>query len=219
MIYVFVFLGSLIFPSFLIYYDRKNKQKISLIFKILGSLTFVIIGLIGVKEPLPPADRLFLMALFLGLTGDIFLHVRHLYKESMPLFYIGGAAFFLGHVLYILGILTKLEGRFIRPLYTGLLISFILCMLLNRVMKAGKVFRFLCACYIVFVTCFMTFSGGLFFSGFLKGRLILFIGSVFFWASDMLLFYGMFVRKAWIDTALLYLYYTGQCLIALSLSL
>ena len=221
MIWVFLVLGTLVFPPLLIYYQGRDENNPSLITKTLGSVCFLTVGLLGfVKHDTFPAV-LFVIALACGLLGDVLLQLSHNFGENLPVFIAGGAAFFLGHVFYITAILNKLNGKWVIPMACGLTIALILCLLFKNLVKVGRTLMTLGCLYAVFVISFACFAGGLFFTQMSTSHLLLFIGAAFFAASDMILICGKFGEKKfkYSDAVLLMLYYTGQGLIALSLSL
>ncbi len=221
MIYLFFLLGALVFPVLLILTDTKENHKTSLYFKVLGSLSFVILGSLGLKHHKNTYAYLILLALISGFIGDVLLHVRHLYQESRALLYLGGSFFLLGHLFYITVILKDLRGRFLLPLSIGLCLALGFSLAYRSMQKMGRIFRFLCIIYIVFVLSFASFAGGLYFTDPSRPRLLLFIGSVLFASSDMVLIYDLIAaeKKKWCSPVLLILYYLGQSLIALSPSL
>ena len=221
MIYVFFILGALVFPLLLIYFDKEDDHKTSLYFKVLGSLSFVILGFLGLTHHRETFSYLIVTALCCGFLGDVFLHVRHLCQESRPLLYAGGTFFLLGHLFYITAILKNLRGRFLLPLAVGLSLALGFSLAYRSLQKIGRMFQFLCIIYMVFVLSFASFAGGLYFSDPSRPRLLLFIGAALFASSDMVLIYDMIAvrKKKWCSPVLLILYYLGQSLIALSLSL
>ena len=224
--YVLFILGAGILPRFLIRYDQKKEYRKSLLFKFLSSLTFVILGAIGCAADPGRFSGLVLAALISGFIGDILLHLMHLFRENMAMFYTGASFFALGHVFYIAALLKDIGNRFPIPLLLGLLLAALISLCFQLFLKPKGVFRFLCFFYIAFVISFAVFAGARYFI--LRTApmrplpaLSLFIGAVCFAASDLILIFDMIsVRKyRFCNPALLTLYYLGQCLIALSLSL
>ncbi|MDR3314686.1 MAG: lysoplasmalogenase [Oscillospiraceae bacterium] len=84
--------------------NRKSERG-RLTTKLLASLLFCTIGLVAaaLREQMSITAALLLGALLLGLLGDVLLGLDHFVaKDLQPfLFLLGGAPFFLGHVLYI----------------------------------------------------------------------------------------------------------------------
>ena len=224
--YVLFILGAGILPRFLIRFDRQKEYPKSLVFKILSSLTFVILGIMGYAASPGRFSALVLAALIAGFIGDVFLHVVHLFQENMALFYIGASFFALGHVFYIAAMLQDVGKHFAAPLLTGLVLAFLISLCFQLFLKPKGVFRLLCFLYIAFVISFAAFAGARYFllrpeSGGAVPALALFTGAVCFAASDLILIFDMISVKKYrfCNPALLTLYYLGQCLIALSLLL
>ena len=220
MIYLLFALGALVFPCLLIHYDSLKIHRTALVLKTLASLSFVLLGLLGQMKTSGLFAEFIFWALICGFIGDILLQVRHLYHENMLLFFLGGGIFLLGHVFYIAALLLKLEGDFILPLLMGLTAAGIAAFRLRPLMNMSRTYRFMFIFYLVFVISFAVFACTYAFRKQTLSAILTGAGALLFASSDLILIYEMVSPKKHLynNAVLLALYYLGQCLIALSLS-
>lgn len=87
-------------------YRRRNVA--SIILKTTASLLFVLLGIHCTRLRGQSVYALYVViGLALGMLGDLLLALRYLSKKTHDLCFVSGTlAFFAGHVLYILAVLT-----------------------------------------------------------------------------------------------------------------
>ena len=170
---------------------------------------------------------LIILGLIFGLLGDIWLDLKYVYPEHDDIFtYAGFASFSVGHILFIAGMLLRYrpEGK---PLY--IIVPILLAILVSagnimmeKVMKLdfGKMRKIVFGYgAILFSTVLVSGSMALYHGWQVTTLNIIFIGSILFALSDLVLsgtYFGGKERP--VDIILNYLtYYPAQFLIAFSL--
>lgn len=169
-----------------------------------------------------------IVALALGMLGDIFLEMKYVFKDNNKEFtYAGFVAFALGHVFYITGLFFEfyhIEGIMyaVAPFIFGVFMAF-MCMVIEKPFKLKYgAFRFICFLYAItlFSDLGLAFSLTLM-TGFQNTSLILiFVGMVLFAASDLILnntYFGEGHEKPFDLISNTVLYYVAQNLIAFSI--
>ena len=167
-------------------------------------------------------------ALAFGMLGDIFLELKYVYpKDDDILTYSGFAAFGLGHVLYITGMILTFyqEGHVINliiPFVVGLAFSGLI-LLLEKPMKLkyGKM-KIISSVYAFFLFSMVAMAYSLFIlSGFKSITLMLIcIGGTLFAASDLVLsgtYFGEGHDKPFDLATNVWMYYIAQYAIAFSI--
>lgn len=212
-------------PLFLMYffvYQNINSKSNSdvLLFKTLSSICFLICAFLSYKKsPLTKKYSFTIMSgLLLGLIGDVFLAPP--YTETR--FSIGASAFALGHILFTIAFLTldsiKLKDFILSSILSG---SFIYFLTHNSSFELCK--RLPIACIYSIIISFMFIKS----LGIFKFRKInsffcyfTILGTFLFLISDIVLTFKIFMPNPnpCFDSINLILYYTGQGMIALSLS-
>ncbi len=95
---------SIAFGTLSGFFNLKKKPVLRLFFKGLGSLLFIAVALVAIYRSGATLNAiLVLSALILGTVGDLYLCLNKdlvVKGKSAPLFLIGGASFFGGHVLF-----------------------------------------------------------------------------------------------------------------------
>ena len=170
---------------------------------------------------------LIILGLIFGLLGDIWLDLKYVYPEQDDIFtYAGFASFSVGHILFISGMLLRYrpEGK---PLYVILPILLAILVsagniMMEKVMKLdfGKMRKIVFGYgAILFSTVLVSGSLALYHGWQVATLNIIFIGSILFALSDLVLsgtYFGGKERP--VDIILNYLtYYPAQFLIAFSL--
>ena len=82
----------------------------AVLLKSVVSVLFIAVGLLGLasSENPDPMGVLIVMGLVCGLLGDIWLDLKYVFPEQdEPFTYAGFAAFGVGHVFYIAGLLVR----------------------------------------------------------------------------------------------------------------
>lgn len=166
-----------------------------------------------------------ILGLVFGLLGDIWLDLKYVFPSQDELFtYAGFAVFGVGHILYITGLLLNYgTGRFLAVSFALAAIAAALVAVMEKPMKLvyGKMKPVvLCYGFLLFSTVFV--SGGLMLLHGGAALKMFFAGSVLFALSDLVLsgtYFGTGKERP-VDIAANYLlYYSGQFLIAFSLTL
>lgn len=222
----------------LFFYVREKLRAYSLkavFLKSLVSALFIAVAVCGVwraaqRGSLRPLCPFVLLGLVCGLLGDIWLDLKYVFPEKdEPFTYAGFAVFGLGHVFYILGLLTSFgaPGRpafVIAPLLLGAALGFGNAALEKPMgLRYGKLKPTVIA-YGALLFSTVLLAGSLALSrGWAEGTLNLFLaGAVLFALSDLILsgtYFGVGKERP-VDIILNYLsYYGGQFLIASSLLL
>ena len=226
MIYAVLIFLEILLPVILLIYDKKRSYKAALLMKTLSSLVFVAMGFYAAGQGRPGSfGTLVLSGLCLGALGDFLLSLRHCLHEKISVFLIGGSGFFIGHICYLIALITELSGNapglLIPGILTAVLAAAVLILLLFRRIRIGKTMSFLCGGYLTAVTSVAVFGIFRFASQpFGAGPLLFMIGGIFFAASDTILVDNMFAKKHSQKKAcaLIALYYAGQLMIAMSLA-
>lgn len=222
----------------LFFYVREKIRAYSvkaLLLKSLVSALFIAVAVLGtwrcaLRGALRPLCPFTVLGLLFGLLGDIWLDLKYVFPEKDgPFTYAGFAVFGLGHVLYILGLLTSYDaaGRplfVIVPLLLGAALGFGNAVLEKPMgLRYGKMKPVVIA-YGALLFSMVLLAGSLALSrGWADPALDLFFaGGVFFALSDLILsgtYFGVGKERP-VDIILNYLtYYGGQFLIASSLLL
>ena len=100
----------------------KRRDVSSVVLKTAASVVFVLLGLLELRRMGPSVYEWYVVAgLTLGMLGDLLLALRFLSEKLHRLFFAAGSmSFFLGHIVYILAILTLgWKRRFICENCTG----------------------------------------------------------------------------------------------------
>lgn len=109
----------------------KRRDVSSVVLKTAASVVFVLLGLLELRRMGPSVYEWYVVAgLTLGMLGDLLLALRFLSEKLHRLFFAAGSvSFFLGHIVYILAILTLCPAawlyaipiawwRWARPVFT-----------------------------------------------------------------------------------------------------
>jgi uncharacterized membrane protein YhhN len=163
-------------------------------------------------RPASQGERaLFVVALVLGLAGDVFLMLPD--RFLIP----GIAAFLLGHLAYVVGF--RFAGFNVAGLIIGLTIAAVTAgLLLRRILGAleqsGRTsLRYPVLAYAIVIS-LMTVSATA------SGNLVAAAGGLLFFFSDVIFAWYRFVKPVrWGQPVNIVMYQTGQALIVLSLAL
>ena len=218
----------------LVVYVREKIKAYSLkavLIKAFVSVLFIAVGVLGLASSTEPnlMGVFVVMGLVCGLLGDIWLDLKYVFRtHDKPLTYAGFAAFGIGHVLYIVGMLTQFfppEGILyvIVPIVLAVLMSIVNAYVLEKPMKLdyGSM-KPTVVVYGALLFSTLLVSGSLAFAfGWEKAALnLMFAGAILFTVSDLVLsgtYFGTGNERP-INFILNYFtYYPGQFLIATAL--
>ena len=207
-----------------IVFEHRKKMLSALLLKALASLLFVLGGLFAFSLAVRPHfARLVLIGLMLGAIGDVCLNLRFLLTDgARRAFLLGIASFLLGHVAYVLALISCAPAALLYALPAAAVVSFFLIrFVLSRIEVDGAIKTFgivyLCVVFLmacVALTLFLLEPQSV-------GRAIFAAGGVLFAASDVLLILGQFGRRTYrgFRALNLSLYYVGQVCICLTIAL
>ncbi len=233
----------ILFFIFLPLYDKAywpEPTKKSLACKMVAATAFVGIGVLGIfiTDNNSQYANLMIIGLLLGWFGDLFMHIPHPPgNPRMSVVYIGAAGFLVGHIFYVTAFvsatasLTTNYNFFTVPEIIAFLVLFItFASMLKPVFKFEFKNLFMqIALYIygmfliVMLVKSCVFSITYYISGAkngLIGMLILLVGAVFFFVSDLTLgirLLGSGNGNKTIKTISLYAYFIAQLLLSTSI--
>ncbi len=199
----------------LLYFEKTGNQRGKLPTKSLLSGLFILTALIQ-DHPIPGYYYLLLTGLIFCMGGDVFLAL-----PQNKMFLYGLVSFLLGHVFYVIGFfyVAEVSGWTGMGCLAGLLVS-------------GPVFRWLrphlggmlipVIAYIIVITVMLigawTVVGDA--SLAVTGRLLVFVGAIAFYFSDLFVARERFLRTEFTNRLIgLPMYYCGQFLLAFSVGL
>ncbi len=207
--------ANAIMLTLILIFDVCYMFKGGLLFKSIASLMFVITGLINLNYCIKNKTNLkfpiwMIAALIFAMLGDILLVLN---------FYLGTAAFALGHILYFISY-CMLEKMNRRDLLWGISISaFSLSVILFTPFLSfdSTLMQGVCCAYAVIIS----FMVGKTISNLLKKKnvtnIIIVIGSMLFFISDFMLMLQLFGDISVAGKLCLATYYPAQFLLAFSL--
>ena len=222
-ILVLLLSGCIAEAVFIVFEHRKNMLA-ALLLKALASLLFVLGGIVAFSlATLFPYAKLILLGLMLGAIGDVCLNLRFLLTdEAKRVFMLGIAAFLLGHVAYLVALVTRAPVALLYALPAAAILSFFLIrFVLSRIEVEGRIKTFgivyLCVVFLmasVALTLFLLQPQS-------TGSALFALGGLLFAASDVLLVLGQFGRRTYrgFRALNLSLYYIGQVCICLTIAL
>ena len=193
----------------------------ALILKIISSIFFILTALIAsYKSDMFSYGVFIILALILGLIGDILLDLKVMYpKENTQYLTSGFISFMIGHVFFLAVLVTKYDFS-IKKIILPLLIAFgisILIIIMEKPMKLNYGnFKTICVVYGFLLTFVTALSGFLT----INTNPSFFIGLVLFLLSDMILcmsYFGENKNTAPLIASNHLLYYGAQYLIAYSI--
>jgi len=210
-----IIIPAIILLAGLLYFEKKGNQKGKLPTKTILSCLFIFSALVQ-AHAIPGYYYLLLLGLIFCLGGDVFLALP---QDRM--FLMGLASFLLGHVFYVIcffyvadvsqwtwiGCLVALTVSglvfyWLRPYLGAMLIPVIAYIVVITVMVVGA--------WTVLGDTKLNFSG----------RLLVFIGAVSFYLSDLFVARDRFLKLEFTNRLIgLPMYYCGQFLLAFSVGL
>lgn len=158
MIYLIIAIGYIIDIIFIVHDDSKH-DGLSILYKTLASLSFVVLALyLVLKLNNTLASRLILYALIADMFGDVLLILRNITKKKDLVFILGTLCFFLGHIFLMIMLYNN------NPKVLG--VSFMVtCVLfigtwiwINKMTTFKKSFMVMGIAYVFFILFMLTYS-------------------------------------------------------------
>lgn len=215
MLNILIIVLAMILLVGLLYFDKNGNQKGKLPTKTILSCLFIFTALVQ-THPIPVYFYILLLGLIFCLGGDVFLALP---QDRM--FLMGLVSFLLGHVLYVIcffyvadvsqwtwigclvGLLVSgLVSLWLRPHLGSMLMPVIAYIFVITVMVIGA--------WTVLGDTKINYAG----------RLLVFIGAVSFYLSDLFVARDRFLKSEFTNRLIgLPMYYIGQFLLAFSVGL
>jgi uncharacterized membrane protein YhhN len=196
-----------------LFFEKRENPKGLVPTKTLLSCLFVLAAFLQ-AHPIPRYAHFIIAGLVFCLGGDLFLAL-----PQRKMFFLGLVSFLVGHVFYIaafsgVGLLTLWT-------WTGFVM---LCIIGGGIYVWLKphlgVMKRPVLCYILVITVMMSGAWSILVnSGLsLSARIMVFVGALCFYVSDVFVARDRFMNKAFLNRLIgLPMYYTGQFLLAFSL--
>ena len=189
----------------------------TLLIKSLASAIFVIIGIINfifalkckasIKFPI-----LMLIGLIFAMLGDILLEIN---------FIVGAILFAVGHIFFFISY-CALSKFTLKDLLYGIIIFIpsVLFMTLAPIFEYdGIVMEIVCVVYALIISLMVGKSISLFIAQKSMLTLIILLGSICFFLSDLMLLLNVFAHLPVVGTICLVLYYPAEFMLAFSIFL
>lgn len=196
----------------LLYFEKRENTRRILPIKTALSFLFIVTAVIQ-PDPLKPYFQFLMVGLFCCLAGDVLLAL-----PQRIMFLLGLVAFLLGHVFYVLAFFSTATST--ACIFLGALLIGPVSVYIYRWLRPhlghmrGPVLAYVLIISVM-VTGAFTLWGQRMFG--VAGRIMVLVGAVCFYASDVFVARDRFLVKEFINRlAGLPLYYVGQFLLALS---
>ncbi len=217
MLYILIGLCA-VFVGVFLYSEIKEDYIYSVVFKGMASVCFVLIG--ALHNFGAPFSKMIVIGLFLGCVADVILNLRFLLKKYNQLaFAVGTVVFLAGHVLYLAAIIPFSRNPLL-SVAVGVVLTAILSLWIFRRIKVKPALLALGIVYLGVITILNAVAFGNLLIPRSLFDVIFAMGTLLFLISDIVLiintFGGKFRNSFRVVNILLY--YTGQILIAVSLS-
>lgn len=233
----------ILFFIFVPLYDKAywpEPTKKSLTFKMVAATAFVSIGFLGMFITGNHSQYAIhmIVGLLFGWFGDLFMHIPHPPgNPRMSVVYIGAAGFLVGHIFYVSAFvkttaeLTENYSFFSLPEIIAFFVLFVaFALMLKPVFKFQFANRFmqialyLYSCFLIVMLIKSCVFGITYYisdaENDIIGMIILLIGAVFFFVSDLTLgirLLGSGKGNKTIKTVSLYAYFIAQLLLSTSI--
>lgn len=154
MIYLLAAIGFVIDIVFIIHDDMK-KDGLSILFKSLASLVFVIIGInLLITRQFDIRAKYILASLACNFLGDVILILRNVDSKHKDLIFVGGTlSFLIGHVFLLLMLINNDANQVVKSLIITLIITVIVIVYIAKRLNAKKAIK----CLGVFYTSFAVY--------------------------------------------------------------
>lgn len=204
-----------------IFLNRESKGQYvpAVVLKGLASLCFVTIGLIC--SPGTHIAKLIVAGLIIGCVADVLLNLRMVFEEKgQPIFLVGILVFLTGHILYLAAILPLCKSK-LACIVIGIVLTALLMVWIFKRITAKPAFKIFGVFYIGAIMLLNVVAISNLIADTTAFNGVFAAGAVLFLISDIVLILNTFgdsFRQSLRNTNIS-LYYAGQILIALSLSL
>ena len=218
MLFVLIILCAVLARIFLVEESKEEYVK-AVILKGLASLCFVIIGFIC--NPGNHVSNLIVAGLVIGCIADVMLNLRMVFKEKGQLIFLVGILVFLtGHIMYLAAVLPLCSYKLI-CIITGLVLTALLMVWIFKRVTAKPAFKIFGVVYIGAIMLLNCVAIGNVIAAQSPFNIVFAIGAVLFLISDIVLILNTFGSefKQNLRNTNISLYYAGQLLIALSLTM
>ncbi len=215
MLNMLIIILAVILLAGLLYFDKQGNRKGVLPTKTLLSGLFIITALLQ-SHPLPGYFYLLLIGLIFCLGGDVFLAI-----PQKKMFLCGLVSFLVGHVFYVIAFFATAH------LHQWTWIGLGICLVLS-----GGIYFWLrphlgsmhlpVLFYIIVITAMVVGAWSVIGDNqlALTGRVIVFVGALSFYFSDVFVARDRFLKPEFLNRLIgLPLYYFGQFLLAFSVGL
>lgn len=200
---------------------KDGARPITVVVKGLASLQFFILGLAANIVYGGKSTNYIVIALALGLSGDVFLEVSEATVKPKTWFFVLGTLFFAAeHVLMAVNlIIANTEIWLPSLIFFAVSYSVVVITVLSTKPVVNKRMLALGLSYFVLVCAMGGCCFGTAVTSYNEGNLSLMIGGIFFIISDATLAVYRFSKpeKFSLNTALIYFYYAAQLFIASSI--
>lgn len=218
MIYVLIVLCGILAGVFL-RKESKGQYVHAVILKGLASLCFVTIGVMC--SPGTHIVGLIVAGLIIGCVADVLLNLRMVFEEKgQPIFLVGILVFLTGHIMYLAAVLPLNQNKLI-CIIIGVVLTALLMMWIFRRITAKPAFKIFGIVYIGAIMLLNCVAIGNLIADHSMFNGAFAAGAVLFLVSDIVLILNTFGNefKQSLRNTNISLYYAGQILIALSLTL
>lgn len=222
MIYVLIGFGYLIDLLFIIH-DEKKHDGLSLVFKTLASLSFVLLALLlsfNINNRI--IAGLIVVALVFDLLGDFILILRNVFPNKHDLIYIvGTACFFIAHIFLLIMLIINNPNVILKSILLASIFFIVFYFAVFNKLEMSKTFRVIGLFYLYFILYILAYSVFSYANFSTKFELAFLFGYFLFCVSDLILMIHKFKKGASSSLQPLYRlsYFISQILIALSISL
>jgi uncharacterized membrane protein YhhN len=199
----------------LLYAEKKEALKARLAVKTVLSSLFILSAAIQ-YHPMVPYYRFILAGLIFCLGGDVFLAL-----PRQKMFLYGLLSFLLGHLFYVAAFFYTVgvnQGTVIGLVISAMASGGVFLWLRPHLgaMEIPVIFYILVISAMVVVACSVLAAGELV----LSGRMLVFIGALSFYVSDVFVARQRFLKTEFLNRLSgLPLYYSGQFMLAFSVGL
>ncbi len=199
------------------YFFQSNNFNYTL--KCIGSSCFTVLGLVNLvfalksKASCPRFYYVMTVGVVFAMLGDVFIYHN---------FFLGAGAFALGHICFVVAYCFLQKFTLTDLLASGVLFLIALLYLLFCPVLSFEdpMLLPICIIYAVIISAMTGKAFGLFVSKNTLFRGIVFLGSILFFLSDLMLVLDLFAGLwAWPYHACMSLYYPSVCLLAFSMLL